>query len=71
MAFTRSELVLEVTVTDPTAFDTDLSQAETLVRQEAMKHGGGVLITRHSQNRFTVTISDSVPFGLTREQSIW
>jgi hypothetical protein len=64
--------MLEICATDRASLERDLNEAELLVRQEAMKaRNGGVLITRLSGSHFTVALSDSVPFGLTRELSPW
>ena len=65
-------VVIEVSATDRKTLDRRLDDAEFLVRQEALRHKRcGVLVTRHGGNRFTVALNDSVPFGQTREHTIW
>ena len=65
-------LVLEVTAADKATLHRQLDHAEVLAQQAAMKdRTGGVLITRHSPDRFTVAVSETVPYGLTRELSSW
>jgi len=60
---------LEVTVSDTTAMETELSAAIDAVRQAALaERRCGILITRHGAGKYTVTLSDDVPFGLTRER---
>jgi hypothetical protein len=72
MTQTAARLVLEVTAADRITLDRQLDHAEFLAQQAAMKdRTGGVLITRHSPDRFTVAVSESVPFGVTRELSSW
>lgn len=72
MTKTAGPLVLEVTADDNATLHRRLDRAEILAQQAAMNdRTGGVLITRHSPGRFTVAVSESVPFGLTREQSSW
>ncbi|MFE5837310.1 hypothetical protein [Arthrobacter sp. NPDC056493] len=71
MTSRNTEAMLEITGIDPNGIERDLNRAEMLLRQEAMKHRSGILITRHSQTRFTVAVSGSVPFGVTQELSAW
>lgn len=72
MTSTTKPLALEITANDRASLEHDLNEAELLIRQEAMRsRNGGILITRLSRNRFTVALSDSVPFGMTRELSAW
>ncbi len=52
--------------------DRQLEAAVALVQAEAMvRRRGGILVTRHGMNTFTVTISEAVPFRLTREKHDW
>ena len=67
-----TRLVAEVTAADRMTLEQLLDHAELLARQEAMKdQSGGVLVTRHGPNRFSVAVTESVPFGTTRELSSW
>ena len=71
MPTTDPATVHEVMATDRATLERHLDHAEMLARKEAMKtRRGGVLITRHSLNSFTVEVSEAVPYGLTREQSL-
>jgi hypothetical protein len=66
MATTVPELTL--TVPDPANMDSQLDEAVSAARTMAMRGGRqGILVTRHGYDSFTVTLSDTVPFGLTRE----
>ena len=48
-----------------------LSGAEAFLRPIAIAHGAlGILVTRHHPGRYTVALSDSVPFGETHEQML-
>lgn len=47
-----------------------LTEAEELLRPKAIAGGDlGILVTRHDPYRYTVALSDSVPFGETHELS--
>jgi hypothetical protein len=49
-----------------------LDEAVTLARKRATPQARhGILVTRHAHDSFTVALSDSVPFGLTREYQEW
>jgi hypothetical protein len=63
-------LVLPVVVHASSAaqLQDDLTIAIDLVRLEAIEDGRhGILVTQHSYTEFTVTISEKVPYGETRE----
>lgn len=45
-----------------------VSAALTIAMSERRR---GILVTRHGRNSFTVTPSEAVPFGLTRELQDW
>lgn len=60
---------LEVLVTDAHRLNELLDHAETELRQVAMPHRvAGILVTRHDPGRYTLALSETVPFGETREQ---
>lgn len=60
---------LEVRVTDPSRLHELLDHAEAELRQVALSVGcAGILVTRHNPRRYTIALSDAVPFGETREQ---
>lgn len=58
---------LEVFVTDPGQLDEVLDRAEAVLRQIPQRYAG-ILVTRHDFFRYTLALSDTVPFGETREQ---
>lgn len=48
-----------------------LEEAMATARSAAMQDGRhGILVTRHTYDSFTISLSDAVPFGLTREQNL-
>ncbi|MFE4834606.1 hypothetical protein ACFRAU_07985 [Arthrobacter sp. NPDC056691] len=60
---------LEVLVTDPGRLYDLLDDAEAELRQVlSTECCAGILVTRHNPGRYTLTLSDAVPFGETREQ---
>ena len=60
---------LEVFVTEPGRLHELLDDAEGVLRQAAMcRRSAGILVTRHAPGRYTLALSDEVPFGETREQ---
>lgn len=61
---------IEVLATSRRQLDELLSGAEKLLRPRAIADGdAGILVTRHSPYRYTLALSDSVPFGETHELS--
>ena len=65
-------LPIAVTATDRASMDCLLDEAVTLARKRATPQARhGILVTRHAHDSFTVALSDSVPFGLTREYQEW
>lgn len=66
---TQLKPALEVTVSNTAAMETELAAAIDTVRQAALaERRCGILITRHGTGKYTVSLSDDVPFGLTRER---
>ncbi len=62
---------LEVLVTKPGSLYELLDDAEAVLRQAAMgERSTGILVTRHDPSRYTLTLSDMVPFGETWEQTL-
>ena len=62
---------LEVHVTEPGQRYELLDEAEATLRQVAMAHRcAGIMVTRHDPSRYTFTLSDTVPFGETWEQTL-
>ncbi|WP_407923751.1 hypothetical protein [Arthrobacter cheniae] len=60
---------VEVLVTEPGQLQEMLDDAEaTLRRIAARQRSAGIVVTRHNHRRYTLALSDTVPFGETREQ---
>jgi hypothetical protein len=60
---------VEVLVTEPGRLNELLDDAEAALRQAAMcRRSAGILVTRHAPGRYTLALSETVPFGETREQ---
>lgn len=65
-------LPIPVTATDRASMERQLDEAVDVARTQAMHEGRkGILVTRHDYGFFTVTLSDAVPFGQTREHQDW
>lgn len=61
-----------VTVTDRASMDRQLDSAVASVLGKALSHKRhGILVTRHAVDKFTVSLSNSVPFGQTMERHDW
>jgi len=58
---------LEVLVNDSGRLYELLDDAEAVLRQMPQRVAG-ILVTRHDPRRYTLALSDKVPFGETREQ---
>lgn len=60
---------VEVLVTDPGRLYDLLDDAEAELRQVTSADCcAGILVTRHNPGRYTLMLSETVPFGETREQ---
>jgi hypothetical protein len=58
-----------VKVHDASVLDDYLNSAVYLARQYASSTGlCGILVTRHAHDTYTVAVSETVPFGETRER---
>lgn len=63
---------LTLTVADRESMDSQLEAAVTAAKAHAFaEKRHGILVTRHGVDKFTVALSDAVPFGLTREHQAW
>jgi hypothetical protein len=63
---------LTLTIADRQSMDSELDAAVTAAKAHALaEKRHGILVTRHGVDKFTVALSDAVPFGLTREQQAW
>lgn len=62
---------LEIHVTEPGRRDEMLNEAEAVLRRVALaRRSGGILVTRHNSVRYTLQLSDEVPFGQTHQLSL-
>ena len=60
---------IEITAKNRSDMDLQLERAVQHLMDEAQQiTDHGILVTRHSDRRFTVEVHPSVPFGLTKEQ---
>ena len=57
---------VEVLVREPSRLYELLDDAEAALRQKPQQFAG-ILVTRHEPGRYTLTLSETVPFGETRE----
>lgn len=67
-----ADFPLTLTISDRQSMDTELEAAVAAAKDHALagkQHG--ILVTRHGVDKFTVALSDAVPFGLTREHQAW
>ncbi|HKU31320.1 MAG TPA: hypothetical protein VJQ60_12590 [Arthrobacter sp.] len=66
-----SDVVLEVTVDDRSSLQLELDRAVEFALKHAFESRRGVLVTRHGFTFYTVAVSQDVPFGETRERTVW
>ena len=63
---------LTLTVSDRQSMDSELDAAVAAAKAHALaEKRHGILVTRHGVDKFTVALSEAVPFGLTREHQAW
>ncbi|ALE04745.1 hypothetical protein AL755_03390 (plasmid) [Arthrobacter sp. ERGS1:01] len=64
----HSDRYLEIVAHDPVSLEDDLNAAEAIARGFAMEERlHGILVTRHDHTRYTVALSNEVPYGQTHE----
>ncbi len=69
---TAHNFPLTLTVADRESMDSELDAAVTAAKAHALaEKRHGILVTRHGVDKFTVALSEAVPFGLTREHQAW
>jgi hypothetical protein len=62
----------EVIVAAPELLHQLLAEAEAELRVAALdQRTAGILVTRHEHHRYTLALDEAVPFGETREQSLF
>jgi hypothetical protein len=63
---------MTLTVSDRASMDSELEAAVSAAKAHALaEKRHGILVTRHGVDKFTVALSETVPFGLTREHQAW
>ncbi|MFC8521414.1 MULTISPECIES: hypothetical protein [Micrococcaceae] len=60
--------VVEVRIEDASQVDKALDEAVAAVKDSAIRHHTGILVTKTGPGRYTVRAHPAVPFGLTRQQ---
>ena len=69
---TNKDHTIAITATYRASMERQLDEAVTHAKAQALQGGRqGILVTRINLNSFTVALSDTVPFGLTRERQEW
>ena len=67
----RAEYRREITLSRANDLASRLNQEVALAEEEAINRRiGGVRVTRHKHNRYTVEVTREVPFGLTLERDL-
>lgn len=66
---TAHNFPLTLTVADRESMDSQLDAAAKAHALAEKRHG--ILVTRHGVEKFSVVLSETVPFGLTREHQAW
>lgn len=60
--------VVEVRIDDAADADKALDEAVAAVKDSAIRHHAGILVTKTGPGQYTVRAHPAVPFGLTRQQ---
>jgi len=69
---TTTKFSLTLTVADRESMDGQLDAAVATAKVRALaEKSHGILVTRNGVDKFTVALSEAVPFGLTREHQAW
>ncbi|KRE48519.1 hypothetical protein ASG92_26820 [Arthrobacter sp. Soil736] len=67
-----TDQALAVTASDPAGMERQLDEAVKVLRARASTEDRkGILVTRHGYGSFTVSLSEAVPYGQTREHQDW
>ncbi|TLM88235.1 hypothetical protein FDW84_01600 [Pseudarthrobacter sp. NamE5] len=67
-ACAQNDNEVEITVKSRSDVDTQLETNLAVLVERAFAHrNGGILVTRHSHNKFTLALDPKVPFGQTIE----
>ncbi|HEV7168052.1 MAG TPA: hypothetical protein VIG41_00510 [Micrococcaceae bacterium] len=68
----ESQGIFQVTGDTPAVIEEDLNTALDAALDQALREGrSGLLVTRHSPDRYTVIVSSDVPYGQTQEHDSW
>lgn len=69
MSFQTARLIVEITATEATTLDGEITNAVDAARAKAEQEGRhGIMVTRYGHTRFTIEISPEVPYGVTQER---
>lgn len=60
--------MIEIRVDSPTQVDAALDKAIGTVRNAAIRHHTGIMVTRTGPGQYTVRAHPAVPFGFIRQQ---
>mgnify|MGYP003575033031 CR=1 FL=1 len=66
---TATDASVEVRVETAAQLEDRLNAAIQHLQPQAARSGHGILVTRLNAGHFSISVSDEVPFGLTRERS--
>lgn len=67
-----TDTAIAVTASDHAGMERHLEEAVKALRARAIpEERKGILVTRHDYGSFTVSLSESVPYGQTREHQDW
>lgn len=68
----HSDILLEITASDPATIENDLNCAVDIALRHAMQERRhGVLVTQTGYTTYTVAVSREVPYGETHELRQW
>ncbi|BCW05838.1 hypothetical protein [Arthrobacter sp. NtRootA1] len=68
---TAAPATIDIKVTNPAALDEQLDNAHQSLQALALHtRTHGILVTRHAPGRYTVQLSDQVPYGITQQRML-
>lgn len=60
-----------LSITNPAQVETELATAVDTLLPTALSRRCGIMVLRHGPGQYTAQVPQDVPFGLTREQTLW
>ncbi|QDG89045.1 hypothetical protein [Pseudarthrobacter sp. NIBRBAC000502770] len=60
-----------LSITNPAQVETELASAVDTLLPTALSRKCGLMVLRHGPGQYTAQVTQDVPFGLTREQTLW